>query len=262
MPCRIHGRRQQTAKLLLEGASHRESSFCTLTYEDSECPCTVEKVPTLRKADAVDLLRRLRGITGWSKQDLRHYTVGEYGSRTGRPHLHMLWFGVNWYDAWSALENVWQKGYVQAQPMNETRAQYICGYTTKKLTKADDERLVEGQEPEFKLQVHQPGLGMSYLARILEWYFSRHGSAALAEAGDVCATFRYRGKLYPLTDYQKRYLRKRLGLPVRVQDLRQARPDCHPIELPPTLSDLEDRRIKYVQAEKRKAIFCQQTDRI
>ena len=257
MPCRISAKRKQAAKILLEAAATRDSAFVTFTYKDEHQPVTVDGVPTLRKAEAKELIQKVASALAIRRSQFRHYTVGEYGENTGRPHLHAMWFGINWYDAWNIAEKVWKKGFVQAVACTATRAEYIAGYCTKKLTKEDDERLCEGQEPEFKYQTHQPGLGMSYIQSIIEWYQTESGAAALADAGDIAHQFRFRGSLYPLSDYAKRKIRRALAIPETVEGLREIRPDVHPVNVPPSLEELEERRIRHRQKEQRHAIYAQ-----
>ena len=264
--CMVSTRRQIAGRILLEAAGHEHSAFITLTYSDEALPRTVDGIPTVRKAHAKKFIEDLARVFSIKRSKVRHFTVGEYGTESGRPHLHSMVFGIKPWDAWDISESIWRNnygyGFVQATGCNPTRANYIAGYSTKKLTKAEDDRLGPDQEPEFKIQVHQPALGAPFINKTIEWYHSYHGCKALAEAGDICHVYRYKGQVYPWTWYHRKLIRKGVGIPTRTAELRDLRPDAHPIATPPTLQELDDRRQRELNRLRRLEIYGQKTQRI
>ena len=76
--------------------SHLESadsaSFITLTYEDEKLPKTSEGIHTLCKEDLQKFFKRLRYYYKWKK--IKYYAVGEYGTKTERPHYHAIIFNL------------------------------------------------------------------------------------------------------------------------------------------------------------------------
>ena len=91
--------------------------FVTLTYDDDhikykkDVSCfggelvIHDSVPTVCKQDVVDFLKRLnsdlryrdrefRKNAGFPSYKLRFFACTEYGTRTGRPHAHLILFGV------------------------------------------------------------------------------------------------------------------------------------------------------------------------
>ena len=83
--------------------------FITLTYNDASIPRN-RGIATLNKKDLQDYIKRLRNshvayvsrelgirkseVKNVSKQ-IRYYAVGEYGSKTNRPHYHILLFNYD-----------------------------------------------------------------------------------------------------------------------------------------------------------------------
>lgn len=86
-------------------------------------------------------------------------------------------------------------------------AQYVCGYTVKKMTSWDDPRL-EGRHPEFSRKSLKPGLGAGVMidlaARIAR-------TPVLNDQEDVPTALRHGSKLLPLGRYLRAQLRKELG---------------------------------------------------
>lgn len=66
-----------------ESSFHAESCFITLTYQDNPVQ--------LIKKDVQDFIKRLRDRIKPVK--IRYFACGEYGSKGGRPHYHLMIFG-------------------------------------------------------------------------------------------------------------------------------------------------------------------------
>lgn len=219
MNCRIRKRKDDTARILLETTTHpRQASFVTLTYNDNNLPVTGEYVPTLEKKKTLKWVNNVQRKIG----NFRYYIVGEYGDESGRPHYHMGLFPT--YDAQVAmLTREWPHGFTSAYPMSPGTAQYLAAYTTKKLTSSSDERLLPGQEPEFRTSSRRPPLGHAFVAEVVAQYRTVAGRKVTDERGDIEKTFRYQGTVYPLPKYVIRKAREALGIP----PLHEQRM-CHP----------------------------------
>lgn len=150
--CKIH--RAQEWCIRLEDESHywREICFVTLTYNDDSLPKHVidghlfyedEEIeqhpelgyiyePTLRSDHLCLFIKRLR------KQivsKIRYYAVGEYGTRVGRPHFHLIVFGLPYVfqKTEDFLSKIWPYGFVVVRPFYPETCSYIAGYVQKKL---------------------------------------------------------------------------------------------------------------------------------
>lgn len=164
MPCRVKLRRQKMWRQYLESLCHDECAFTTLTYSDDNLPAG----GTLQPLDMSLFLKRLRKSL-WPTR-LRFFGVGEYGELSLRPHYHLTLFGVsgrtdvlspNNVRHWGAaqfIDRAWGLGNTFTAEFNETTAQYVAGYTTKKMTSKSDPRL-KGRHPEFARASNRPGLG-------------------------------------------------------------------------------------------------------
>ncbi len=229
MACRINTKRKKTGRLILESVMHDHITFVTLTYSDDEIPlqfCNGELEGILYPQHLTQWLKRFRTRIN---RKFRYFAVGEYGTKTWRPHYHALLFGIDTFDTDRLLKETWGMGHVSAAESNVERMAYIASYTTKKMTGKDDLHL-EGRTPEFSRQSLKPGIGAPAVDLMAGFYQTKAGAQYLAENGDVAPTFRFNGKTYPFDEYIKRRFRTELGIPLRAQHRNWAGP---PFEMTP-----------------------------
>lgn len=161
LPCRINKARIWTHRLLLEQQLHGDSCFVTLTYDDEHLPAD----GSLQPVDLTKFLKRLRRAIG--KNKIRHYCVGEYGSRTYRPHYHCALYGIG-IDHASTVTNCWGHGFTYTGDLNKDSARYITGYLVQKLTKKADSP-VQNLHPEFaRMSTRNGGIGRGAIDLISE----------------------------------------------------------------------------------------------
>lgn len=218
MACRRKHRRLWTARLLIEQLCHEHSSFVTLTYRDGLCP------DELRPDHLRDFLKRLRRRVYPAR--LRFYGVGEYGTRSGRPHYHLALYG---YPSCagdprlalgssrllkdgcqcapcSVVRKAWDFGHVLVGTLEQRSASYISRYVLKKMTRRDDMRL-NGRYPEFVRMSLRPGLGALVVPDVSQTLQSVLLHKKLT---DVPLTIRVGSKEYPLGRYLRTMLRRKL----------------------------------------------------
>lgn len=194
---------------VLESFTHKENCFVTLTYDDDHLPAGGHLEP--------------RSVQLWLKRArkelyprrFRYFLVGEYGDVSRRPHYHLSLFGVSSLsrnaDTGEYFERsaarTWGKGFVQVAEFNELTAQYVAGYVVKKMTHANDPRLL-GLSPEFARMSRRPGLGATAMGTISKALLD----AGLSwETGDIPHELRIGGKRIPLGRYLLGKLRKEVG---------------------------------------------------
>lgn len=204
LPCRINKRRLWTHRILLESKCHEHSTFTTLTYSPDNYPQGGNLVPPHLQL----FLKRLRKAE--SPRLLRFFAVGEYGDDTERAHYHAVLFGLG-ADSIKRIENAWGLGFVDARELSPDLAQYVAGYTVKKLTAPDDPRL-HGRHPEFARMSLRPGIGALSVPDIGAALTSEHGSKSVALDADVPALLRHGKALLPLGRYLRAKLREEIGL--------------------------------------------------
>lgn len=240
---------------MLESGAHPPGSswFTTLTYSPDRIPRSPEGVATLSKEDAVKFRQRLKYKLGLMP---RFFMVGEYGDKTMRPHYHAAIFGADRADFPELLNQAWGEGFTSSYPLDATRAAYIAGYCTKKMTSKDDKRLAS-RHPEFSQMSRRPALADGMVQKIGDYLTTAQGRKFIHQAGDVPHAYRVQGKIWPLTDRHIRMLRARAGLPSLKRDLVALNPD-HPAydhPDPPTLEDILNLRLQERARAKKAEIF-------
>ena len=162
--CKMFKREEWCLRLQLESKYWNNMSFVTLTYDNEHLPLNEvttfevnedgqdEKIvfhfPTLADIHIHDFVKFLRnhkegeihdfGFTKSGERDIRrgfrYFAVGEYGTRFGRPHYHIMFFGIG-SDSLSRriMEIGWNKGFIKVEPFTPERCVYIAGYVQKKL---------------------------------------------------------------------------------------------------------------------------------
>lgn len=149
--CRLNRALQWQARCMLEARNTPFNYFITLTYNDDNVPLQsvvvpatgqVIKIPVLLKRDYQLFLKSVRKA---SKAKFRFYLGGEYGDKNGRPHFHLLTFGLplndliyfkrigkTAYYRSPFLEKFWKKGFILVTPFAPSTAKYVANYTSKR----------------------------------------------------------------------------------------------------------------------------------
>lgn len=208
--CRLQYSREWANRCMLELENHESAYFLTLTYNDSHLfnragePWTPDQNcrPSLVKEHVSNFMRKLRDGSG---QDLRFFAAGEYGSRTQRPHYHIIVFGLqipdlrfykrsdlgdNYYTSvW--LNQFWCKdrktdpesyGYVVIADVTWESCAYTARYCMKKRNGPEIWKLydVMDVQPEFTNMSRRPGIGAVW--------FDNHGPGIFLSDGINIAT--------------------------------------------------------------------------
>lgn len=171
--CLQRKRADWTFRLRQEEKVSVSSKFLTLTYNDETLPrvaigdSDVDFLYNLRKRDLQLFIKRLRKANeGFSDYGVRYYAVGEYGTRTLRPHYHVIVFNV-YPRIWNALESLWGLGHVHAGECSVASIHYVTKYV---INKAGIDH--GGREPPFAVMSSRPGIGYGYLQTHLDWHRS------------------------------------------------------------------------------------------
>lgn len=160
-------RKQWAVRCQMESLYHSVSCFVTLTYDDANCPSK------LVKKHFQEFIKALRN-DGYK---LRYFGCGEYGSKTHRPHYHIILFGYMptdlkashksdagfWCYTSHYLDSIWNKGLVVVNEFTPETAAYVAGYVDKKLISQDDS---------FILMSTRPGIGRQYIEEHLGHIYS------------------------------------------------------------------------------------------
>ena len=106
---------------------------------------------TLFKPDLARFFKRVRKNFG----QFRYYGVGEYGELKGRPHYHVLAFGIEM--SLESLRSTWNMGHVHIGDVESASINYCVEYALKSQKSHD---LIELRRlPEFAVMSTNPGIG-------------------------------------------------------------------------------------------------------
>jgi len=147
--CAATRRSDWSIRLMYERRLHVDSKFVTLTYADCHLKWYAGQ-PQLHREHVQLFLKRVRK----AGYQLRYYGVGEYGSKTFRPHYHLLLFG-------DVPENVirdkWTYGHVHIGNVTEQSVMYCLSYMINK----NDWRHSKNRVRTFNMM--SKGIGKNYL---------------------------------------------------------------------------------------------------
>ena len=164
--CRLDKAGDWANRLLMEIKTQPVNNwFLTVTYDEEHYPIS------LSKRDIQLFLKRMR-----KKQSFRYFIAGEYGTKTFRPHYHMilLSYEIGETKQWDKqqlemldLEKTWGKGRILGTEANAATIAYTTAYTTKKAYNIEKEWPNMLEKP-FILMSRKPGLGYKYLETRLD----------------------------------------------------------------------------------------------
>lgn len=163
--CRLARKLRVVQRAELERMCHADACCATLTYSDAFVgdgnvrPAEWKRV----KERLYCQVRKDLGIK------LRFFGIGEYGENFGRPHWHVIAFGLPlalgheyWERAWTDPASGELMGRIDVQEAEHSAIKYIAGYAMKKMTRWNDPWL-EGRSPEFVIRPNRPGLGLGFV---------------------------------------------------------------------------------------------------
>lgn len=189
--CRVDRRRSWAARILHESSLHLVSAFGTFTYAPEHLP----RGGSLCYEHMQDFLRSLRDQERYAAKkagkekpfSLRYFVCGEYGEALSRPHYHAILFGFwppdckllserggNRLYSSESLESLWGRGFVSIGAVTPEVAEYVAGYTVKKITGpaaeahytvVDAHGEIHSLVPEFARMSLKPAIGKRWIER-------------------------------------------------------------------------------------------------
>lgn len=135
--------------------------FLTLTYDENNVPLSNNGLKTLRKRDIQLFMKRLRKeYEKFSTKKIRYYAVGEYGTKTKRPHYHCIMFNM---ERPELINKAWGHGFTYSPNVNQGGIGYVLKYISKPRDKWMDDR-----QREFSLM--SKGIGQNYITEATRAY--------------------------------------------------------------------------------------------
>lgn len=159
--CLMAEQRDWALRLQLEAEVSESAWFVTLTFSDENLP----KDNSVHKEDLQRFMNTLRKkMERICKENnvvvphLSYFAVGEYGRRGGRPHYHIMLFGMPCHsliEMYNVASDVWKRGFVKVEPCSSQ----TCNYVAKYMTKIDPR---EHEVKPFRLMSLKSALGIRY----------------------------------------------------------------------------------------------------
>lgn len=139
--------------------------FLTLTYSDEELPLSPQGVPTLVKTDVQKFMKKLRKDNEKKTfETIRYYFVGEYGTKTHRPHYHAIMFNVC-KETENVLDRIWSKGHIHFGPVTPATIHYTTKYVINRIGDYEDKA-----KPFALISNRSGGIGYNYLHTHKSWH--------------------------------------------------------------------------------------------
>lgn len=187
--CCATRRSDWATRLHYEARCHYGSKFVTLTYADKFLTWNHGN-PQLVKSDLQKWFKRVRKA-GYK---FRYYAVGEYGSRTYRPHYHVLIFGDVPDDV---IRTSWQFGMIHIGAVTQASVNYCLGYMVNGKTW----QMLHRRTPPFCVMSRRPGLGASYLSPdMIAWHKSGRKNFTIIDGAPRHLPRYYKCKIFSKVD--------------------------------------------------------------
>lgn len=185
--CKLQRSRVWADRIMCEALEHSGNYMLTLTYDNKNLPMAdivldsgeVLQLPTLFKSDFQKFMKRLR--KRFEPHKIRFYGIGEYGPKNGRPHFHIIVFGLpeqeldfeilkynqngsTRYPLFRSdtLDELWPYGFILGQQLTWECAAYCARYVTDKVLDNKEQYENLGLAEEFSLMSRRPGIGANY----------------------------------------------------------------------------------------------------
>lgn len=196
--CRLNRASDWAVRIMHEKKMVGSACFITLTYDQEHVPWVSDNHATLVKRDVQLFLKRLRKAVEPVK--IRYYLCGEYGEQYGRPHYHIIVFGLSAEDNVERIvSSVWPFGFVHVGDVTFDSAAYVARYCTKLLTGPKKEWYKERSLlPEFSLMSRRPGIGATWLEKYGSEVKSHHN--VIVKGKKMCPPRYYKDKVYDEVD--------------------------------------------------------------
>lgn len=187
--CMATRRSDWALRLHYESKLHLVSHFITLTYANSSL---------VWKGGQSQL--HLPHLQLWFKRvrkagyKVRYYAVGEYGSKTFRPHYHVLLFGEVPEDV---LRSAWDYGQIHIGKVTQASIMYCLGY----MVNGKHFLMKKGRVKPFAVMSRKPGLGASYLSpQMVSWHKADRRNYAVLDGAKRHLPRYYKEKIFSKVD--------------------------------------------------------------
>lgn len=167
--CRGRRRSEWMTRVELEKPAFRTGSvFVSLTYAN------LPLGGGLVNSHVTNFIKRIRDRLGYP-QGLKYIVAGEYGSSKGRPHYHVVFFGIEFTaEVFKLIEDCWKFGFVNVRRVSSPTG--AVSYITDYLLKSEGILCIKPGEnaKDFENRTHLPAPFVHFSRGIGLDYFERH----------------------------------------------------------------------------------------
>ena len=152
------------------------ASFVTLTYDNKHIPQTEEGFMTLQRSDVQKFIKNMRRQMEYYnvKKDFKYVYCGEYGDSFGRPHYHIVFFGLCDTEVAYYTRKLWKHGVCDIGPLGQGGIRYVLKYMQKSL----NDKVIRLNNDELGIEnpfiYHSLGMGKSWIINNL-WKIVENG---------------------------------------------------------------------------------------
>lgn len=165
-----------------------DAKFITLTYANPKLKWK-NGISQLHKPDLQNFFKKLRKV-----YKCRYYAVGEYGSKTYRPHYHVLLFGKVPEDF---IRKSWEFGLVHIGRVSQKSVMYCLGY----MVNGKHWTMTKGRVRPFCTMSRRPGIGANYLTPgMIAWHKSDRKNYAVLDGVKRHLPRYYKEKIFSKID--------------------------------------------------------------
>lgn len=169
IPCLARARRDWSNRVEVEWQHSENAYFVTMTYDEMNVPRCDTGQPTLEPKHISQFLKDIRNASRIRKgsglrevRSPRFYLCGEYGTKTERPHYHVIFFNLP-DKVRNRLREIWGKGFVSVSALNRKRVRYATKYTlTRNMV---DCKTTDRVKPFRRTTTSTGGIGKQWLTR-------------------------------------------------------------------------------------------------
>lgn len=189
LACLSNKRQDWSIRLMQEYKVSEFAFFVTLTYNEKFIPEF-----GLSKRHLQLYFKRLRKVCG----KLRYYAVGEYGSKTLRPHYHAIIFNCSE----SAIRGAWRLGerdigIVHLGKVTEASVAYVLKYVVQ-----SKDELPIGFNPTFAVMSRGHALGGHYLSdAMVKWHRENEANYVVRYGEKQRLPRFYKDKIWPSSSW-------------------------------------------------------------
>lgn len=183
-------------------------AFLTVTYDPEHLPIVKEKwsnihVATLSKKHIYEFVKTLkqkqRRFERKEKLDpwkIKYYLVGEYGTKLGRPHYHLILLNARKYVT-ERMQESWAYGHIHVGTVTDKSINYVAKYM---IDRDDTRKFTEAQKTFASMS---KGIGSTYIEDRTAWHKRTLALYVMKEGKKVRMPRYYKDRIFTMEEKEE-----------------------------------------------------------